>query len=164
MNCVPNSLLQMNHRRNFVPSLAYGMSPDWQMRFVISDGTMSSFLGIRTSLLALTDIRLLQSKFPVVVWKGQTVSVTPVWKRKNETDFQGLLGELSQLVSFGPWSWAGGTNENSLELSFRVIRRLCGDKCLFSKTIVHSNSQTTFLFFDIGKLFSLLSNTRSLIL
>lgn len=97
----------MDHRRNFVPSLAYGISPGWQTRFVVSDGTMSSFLGIRTGLLDLIDIHLVQLKFPAVVWKGQTVSVTLVWKGKNETDFQGLLGELSQLVRFGQWSWVG---------------------------------------------------------
>lgn len=32
-------------------------------------------------------------------------------------------------------------NENSSELSVHVSRRLCGDKYLFSKSIIHSDSQ-----------------------
>lgn len=37
LNYVLNSLLLTNNRKNFVPSLAYGMSPTWQKRVVISD-------------------------------------------------------------------------------------------------------------------------------
>lgn len=110
-------------------------------------GTMSQFLGVRTGCLGLIDMWSVQLKLPVVVWKGQTVSVRLVWEGKNETDPQGLLGDLSELWTVGQ----EGEKQMRipLELSFHVIRRLWGDKHRFSKTTIHSDMQTFFFFLTL---------------
>lgn len=152
LNYVPNLLPQMNKRRSFVPSLTCGMSPTWQTRFVISNVD---------NVIVSWD----QDWPPRISWHMiSSVEVASGGLERPDCQCDACVGrkKWSRPSGFIAWAeWAvdiggkrGKTNENSLELSFQVIRRLCGDKYLFSKTIIHSDIQAFFFFFFLTSVYS----------